>query len=187
MEEAAAWRQAFNQEHGTRVSVTDLVVQAVARSLREQPRMNAHVEPDRLVVRTAVNVGVATAVEDGLMVPVIPEADRLELVELSRRLRGLAEEARQGRLDPAVRGTFTVTSLGMYGTQAFLPIINPPECGILGVGAIEARVAAVGAMIGVRQRMTLTLACDHRAVNGAEAAEFLARIRRHLENDFRVA
>ena len=186
MEEALLWRQAFNQVKSTRVTVTDLVVQAAARALRKHPRVNAHVQADRLVVKARVNIGVATAVEDGLMVPVVADADRLDIGSLSGQIRRKAEGARQGRLDMDAKGTFTVTSLGMYGTSRFLPIINPPECAILGVGAAEPKVVACKGMIGIRRVMTLTLSADHRAIGGAEAAEFLKDVRERLESDYRL-
>ncbi len=186
MEDALQWRQAYNQAKGTRVTVTDLVVQAAARALRRHPRVNAHVEVDRLVLKARVNVGVATAVEDGLMVPVVADADRLDIAGLSEQVRRKAEGARKGRLEMDAKGTFTVTSLGMYGTSRFLPIINPPECAILGVGAAEQKVVACKGLIGIRRVMTLTLSCDHRAIGGAEAAEFLKEVRERLENDYRL-
>jgi pyruvate dehydrogenase E2 component (dihydrolipoamide acetyltransferase) len=187
MEQALSWREAFNRTQPARVTITDLVVQAAARALRDMPRLNSYVSAEGVVIKAHVNVGVATAAQDGLMVPAIPDADRLDIAALSREIKSRSEQARQGRLDLDTKGTFTVTSLGMYGTQRFLPIINPPECAILGVGAVEQRVCVVQGLIGVRRQMTVTLACDHRGVNGTEAAEFLGKIRQHLESDYRVA
>lgn len=176
MEDALRWRELFNQRGGVKVTVTDMIVWAVAATLREFPRINAHVEQDRLVAKARICVGVATATEDGLLVPVIPDTDNLEIQDLSAEIRRKSQEARNGKLDLSVKGTFTVTSLGMFGTRSFLPIINPPEAAILAVGAAESRPVAVGNLVGIRKVMTVTLACDHRAVNGAEAAQFLARL-----------
>lgn len=185
MEEALERRELYNRRNGCQVTVTDMVVQAAALALAEFPRLNAHVDDRGLTVKGAINIGVATATEDGLMVPVIPEADTKDIRALSAEIKAKAEQARRGRLDPSARGSFTITSLGMFGTQSFLPIINPPEAAILGVGAAQARPAAVGGLLGVRRQMTLTLACDHRAVSGDEAARFLGRLRDILASSFR--
>ncbi len=185
MEEALERRELYNRRNGCQVTITDMVVQAAALALAEFPRLNAHVDDRGLTVKGAINIGVATATEDGLMVPVIPEADTKDIRALSAEIKAKAEQARRGRLDPSARGSFTITSLGMFGTQSFLPIINPPEAAILGVGAAQARPAAVGGLLGVRRQMTLTLACDHRAVSGDEAARFLGRLRDILASSFR--
>jgi len=184
MEEALLWREQYNRTNGCRVTVTDMVVHAAALALTEFPRLNAHVDDKGLTAMSAVNIGVATATQDGLLVPVVPDADTKDIRALSEEIKARAEEARQGRLGPGVRGSFTVTSLGMFGLQSFLPIINPPEAAILGVGAAEPRPAAVDGLPGVRRLMTLTLACDHRAVDGAEAARFLGRLRGILSSRF---
>jgi pyruvate dehydrogenase E2 component (dihydrolipoamide acetyltransferase) len=177
LESALLWREQYNRLNGTRVTVTDLVVQAAALALREHPRLNAHVEKDHLVVRGGIDIGVAVATEDGLLVPVILAADTRDIRELSAQIKARSEQARQGRLDRSVQGSFTVSTLGMYGTSSFLPIINPPEAAILGVGAAEPRPAAVNGLLGIHRVMTVTLACDHRAVTGAEAARFLQCLR----------
>lgn len=184
MEDALRWRDLFNQRGGAKVTVTDMIVWAAAATLRDFPRINAHVEQDRLVAKARICVGVATATEDGLLVPAIPDTDNLEIQDLSAEIRRRSQEARSGKLDLSVKGTFTVTSLGMFGTQSFLPIINPPEAAILAVGAAESRPVAVGNLVGVRKLMTVTLACDHRAVNGAEAAQFLARLKQIFADRF---
>ncbi len=184
MEDALQWRELLNQRSGTKVTVTDMIVWAVAATLREFPRINAHVEQDRLVAKARICVGVATATEDGLLVPAIPDTDGQDIQTLSAEIRRRSQDARNGKLDLTVKGTFTVTSLGMFGTQSFLPIINPPEAAILAVGAAESRPVAVGNLVGVRKVMTVTLACDHRAVNGAEAAQFLARLKQVFADRF---
>jgi pyruvate dehydrogenase E2 component (dihydrolipoamide acetyltransferase) len=181
MTEAQAWRRKFNERHGVHVTVTDLVVKATAAALRNVPRLNAHADADRMVLKAGIHVGVAVAVEEGLLVPVIPDADKKSLREIADLVRTSAEAARRGIVNPSAPGTFTVTSLGMFGVGAFLPIINPPEVAILAVGAIQPRPAAVGRELAVRDMMTLTLACDHRAVDGAEAAALLGEIKRNLE------
>ncbi|MFB3903682.1 MAG: dihydrolipoamide acetyltransferase family protein [Acidobacteriota bacterium] len=179
--DSLAWREDVNATQGSRITITDLVVHAVAQALQAFPRLNAHVEKGRLLVRRRINVGVAVSLEDGLLVPVIADANRLNLREIAELSRRNAEAARRGSVDPRQAGTFTVSSLGMYGVNRFLPIINPPECAILGVGCAQARVMPISGGIGVRQVMTLDLACDHRAVDGAYAAGFLKRIKALLE------
>jgi pyruvate dehydrogenase E2 component (dihydrolipoamide acetyltransferase) len=176
VEAALAWRKEYNSRHGCHVSVTDLVCRAAVIALGEFPRLNAHVADDRLTLKAHLNLGVAVATDRGLFVPVIADADRLGLRDLAEQARHLAEAARAGRYAPGAAGTFTVTSLGMHRIRAFHPIINPPECAILAVGEASPRVVAVEGMIGVRSTMTVTLACDHRAVDGASAASFLARL-----------
>lgn len=187
MEDALQWREIYNRLNGSKVTVTDMVVHAVASILADFPRLNAHVSPEGITAKGAINIGVATATEDGLLVPVIPQADTKDIMALSAEIKVRTEAARRGRLDLGTQGSFTVSSLGMYGTQAILPIINPPESAILGVGAAEPRPAAIGGLLGIRRMLTLSLACDHRAVNGQEAALFLRRLREVLESRFRPA
>ncbi|RPI22761.1 MAG: HAD family hydrolase, partial [Acidobacteria bacterium] len=181
MTDALSWRSRTNAEAGIRITITDLVVHAAAQTLRDFPRLNAHVEDERLILRKRINLGVAVAAEDGLLVPVIPDAGSLSLHEIAKLSRKNAGAARCGVVDSRLMGTFTVSSLGMHGVNRFLPIINPPECAILGVGAAEPRVMPVPGGIGVRQMMTLDLACDHRAVDGAYAAGFLTQLKAFLE------
>jgi pyruvate dehydrogenase E2 component (dihydrolipoyllysine-residue acetyltransferase) len=179
--EAEAWRRATNAQRGTHLTVTDVVTKGAAVTLRRFPRLNAHVGCDAITLKAEIHVGIAVAVDDGLLVPVIPGADQLSLSALSVLSRANAEAARGGRLTAGAVSTFTVTSLGKYGVRQFLPIINAPECAILAIGAVEPRVVPLPEGPAVRQVVTLTLACDHRAVDGAEAAEFLAALRSALE------
>lgn len=186
MTAAQQWRQSWNDRQGNHLTVNDLVVYGVARALLEFPHLNAHVEGKRLRVKKRVNLGLATAVRDGVLVPVIPEADQKTLAELSTLSKQVVEAARRGVLDSRFQGTFTVSSLGQYGVPWFLPVINPPECGILGVGVIQSRVMATAEGIAVRQMLTLTLGCDHRAVDGAYAAGFLGLLKKLLESTWRI-
>jgi pyruvate dehydrogenase E2 component (dihydrolipoamide acetyltransferase) len=181
MTEAAEWRRSLNDRHGLHVTITDLVIKATAAALRQFPRLNAHVSDQQIVVKSRVNIGVAVSVDDGLLVPVIADADRKRLQEISQGSRQNAEAARRGAQTRSPDGTFTITSLGMYGVKQFVPIINPPEVAILAVGSVEPRVVPVPGGIGARQMMTLTLACDHRAVDGADAVGLLNEIRKKLE------
>jgi pyruvate dehydrogenase E2 component (dihydrolipoamide acetyltransferase) len=151
-------------------------------ALSEYPRMNSHVEADRVIVKAAANVGVAVSVDEGLIVPVVADADRKSLAQISAVARENAASARAGRMKPQAVGSFTVTNLGTHGIDTFVPVINPPEAAILAVGAVRQRPAVVGDEILARDVMTMTLACDHRAIDGTYAAQFLGKVKQHLEN-----
>ena len=175
----------LERRYGARLSYDALVARACALALVEHPALNAHWTDDGPRLFEQVDVGVAVALPDGLVVPVVRDAARRPLWEIARTLDELVGRARAGRLGPDdFGGTFTVTSLGRYGVEGFTPIVNPPEVAILGVGAIQARPAVVAGAVAVRERLTLSLAFDHRAVDGAPAAEFLARVREALEKPY---
>ena len=163
---------------GPKPSFTDFVVRACALALRDHPDVNVRFEDGRIVPVDDVNVGVAVAVDGGLMVPVVHGADRLGLAELAERTRDLAERARDGGLtaDELSDGTFTVTSLGGQGIDAFTPILSPPESAILGVGRTKDAPTRYDDQVVWRQEMTLSLTLDHRAVDGYPGALFLARV-----------
>ena len=154
---------------------TDLLVALVARVLQKHPRMNASWTGEGVRANAEINIGLAMAVEDGVVAPVIRNADKAGLGEIAVQRRDLAERARSGKLRPAdmANGTFTISNLGMYGVDAFTAIIIPPQAAILAVGRIANRVVPVDGHPGVRPMMTLTLSVDHRVVDGARAAEFL--------------
>jgi len=182
MTEAIAWQEATNAHLGLHITVTDLVVKAAAEAMSVAPRLNGHVQEEAITLYPEVNVGIAVALDDGLLVPVVPQVDALSLPAISDCARRNAAAARQGVLSPSPAATFTVSSLGMYGVTHFLPLINPPECAILAVGAIIPRVLPKASEFVVQSVMTVTLACDHRAVDGVEAASFLQELRRLLES-----
>jgi pyruvate dehydrogenase E2 component (dihydrolipoamide acetyltransferase) len=163
-----------------RVSMTALLVKIVAAALRRHPEMNAHMREDGILLLPNVNVGVAVAMENGLIVPVIHDADLKPLYEIARELNDLSQRARHGALlpDDVAGGTFTVSNLGMFGIDRFTAIINPPQVGILAVGKTEQRFVPDSSGVPVaRPHMTLTLSADHRALDGAQAAQFLADVR----------
>jgi pyruvate dehydrogenase E2 component (dihydrolipoamide acetyltransferase) len=167
----------------------DMVVKASALALREHPRANGSYRDGRLQLHSRVNVGVAVAAEDALLVPTVFDADSKALGEIARETRALAERVRAGAITPPELGggTFTVSNLGMYGIRSFAAIINPPQAAILSVGSLEMRAVVVGGDIGgggelaARATMALTLSCDHRILYGADAAQFLARVRELLQ------
>jgi pyruvate dehydrogenase E2 component (dihydrolipoamide acetyltransferase) len=162
----------------------DMVVKAAALALREHPRANGSYRDGRLTTYSRVNVGVAVAADESLVVPTVFDADEKSLGEIARETRALAERVRSGAITPPELGggTFTVSNLGMYGVQSFTAIINPPQAAILSVGALEPRPVARDGAVIVRHMLTLTLACDHRILYGAQAAQLLSRVRELLQS-----
>jgi pyruvate dehydrogenase E2 component (dihydrolipoamide acetyltransferase) len=170
------WRDSLRRREGyERVTHTDLLVKLCAAALREHPRVNASWRDGELVANDDVNVGIAVAIDDGLVVPVVHGADALGIDEIAARRAELVAAAREGRLAPkdVSGGTFTISNLGMYGVDAFLAIVNEPQAAILAVGRIADRVVAVDGHPAVRPTLTLGLSFDHRVVDGARGAEFL--------------
>ena len=161
----------------------DMVVKAAALALREHPRANGSYKDGTLQLHSRVNVGVAVAAQDALVVPTVFDADEKSLGEIAREARALAARVRDGSITPPELGggTFTVSNLGMYGIESFNAIINPPQAAILSVGSVEARAVVREGQLVSRHTMTLSLVCDHRILYGADAAEFLARIRELLQ------
>ncbi len=168
---------------GISVSYTDLLVKFAAKVLTEFPALNCSVEDNKIIYKKYVNVGVAVALENGLVVPCIADADKKSLTEISTEVKELAALARENKLPPEKLsgGTFTITNLGMYGIESFTPIINQPEVAILGVNAMEDRVVVRDGEAVIRTMMTLSLTADHRVIDGAVAAKFLQRLRNLIE------
>jgi pyruvate dehydrogenase E2 component (dihydrolipoamide acetyltransferase) len=167
-----------------KVSVNDIVMKAVATALALHPEVNAHWLGDRIRYFNRVHLGMAVAVEDGLITPVVFDADRKRMSEISREARELAKRARDRRLKPDeyTGATFSVSNLGMFGIEHFTAIINPPETAIIAIGAIERKPVYVNGELVARQRMRVTMSCDHRVIDGATGARFLQTLRRMLEN-----
>ena len=170
-------------------SYNDMVVKACAIALREFPRANAAYKDGRFELYSRVNIGVAVAGQDSLVVPTIFDADQKGLSRIATEARALAEKVREGRITPPELGggTFTVSNLGMFGISSFTAVINPPQAAILAVGALEPRPVVRKGKIKVRTTMSVTLACDHRILYGAPAAEFLGRITAILERPVALA
>lgn len=178
-------RQQFNQLQGVKITFNDLVVKACATALREFPGINASFTEEGIVHHEQVNIGIAVGLDDGLIVPVLKNADELSLKALSAKAKALAEKARGGKLlpDEYSGGTFTISNLGMFGITSFTPIINLPEACILGVCAINDRLAlAADGTVQSRKYLGLSLTHDHRCVDGAGGAKFLQRLAWLLEN-----
>ena len=167
-----------------KVSFNDIVIKAVALALAEHPEVNAHWLSDKIRHFNRIHVAMAVAVEEGLITPVLFDADRLSLWDISEKARDLAKRARERKLTPEeyTGATFTVSNLGMFGIDQFTAIINPPEAGILAVGGVEEKPVVIDAQLEVRQRMRVTMSCDHRVIDGATGAKFLQTLKRYLEN-----
>jgi pyruvate dehydrogenase E2 component (dihydrolipoamide acetyltransferase) len=176
------------QDIGLRPTYTDLVIRAAAKALVQHPAMNASLGESEMILHGAVNVGMAVALDEGLIVPVVQNTDGLGIEALARETDRLAGAARDGTLTPddLQGGTFTVTTLGMFGVDSFTPIINAPEAGILGVNRIREDVAWDGDRPVKQQRMKLSLTWDHRVLDGTPAAQFLSTIRDLLESPYRL-
>lgn len=170
------------------LSLTALIARATVLALKDHPRLNATVEQETLLLWPDVHLGIAVALPEGLVAPVIHNADRKSLLELSQEIKKLADRAREGRLTPQEisGGTFTITNLGGYGIEEFTPIINPPQVAILGVGQIARKPVVVEDRIEPRDRMKLSLSFDHRVIDGAPAAEFMRDIKEYLEAPWRM-
>ncbi|RPI00545.1 MAG: 2-oxo acid dehydrogenase subunit E2, partial [Zetaproteobacteria bacterium] len=176
---AAEWERRF----GLKPSYSDLIHLAVARALREESRINCRLDGQAVRVRPEVNLGFAVDLGEGLVAVVIKDADKKSLGDLAIAARDLAERARAGKLasDDMADGTFTVTNLGGLGVEYFTPIINQPQAGILGVGKIMEKPVVLNGGIHVRSMLTLSLVFDHRLLDGAPAAKFLAKVKTLLE------
>jgi len=175
----ADWERRF----GIKPSYSDLIHLAVARALRDEPRINCRLDGQAVRIRKEVNLAFAVDLGEGLVAAVIRDADKQSLGDLARAARDLADRARSGRLSPdeMADGTFTVTNLGTVGVESFTPIINPPQAGILGVGKIMEKPVVRHGGIHVRSMMTLSLVFDHRLIDGAPAARFLTKVKELLE------
>lgn len=164
-------------------SINDFILLACARALKQFPAVNSSYAGQGIILNKNINLGMAVALEEGLVVPVIRDADQLTLLELSARTRDLIDKAQKKKLFPMDYdgGTFTVSNLGMLGVDSFVAIINPPQCAILATGRIAPRVVAEEDMLAIRPMMTATLSADHRIIDGAVGARFLQRIKKLLE------
>jgi pyruvate dehydrogenase E2 component (dihydrolipoamide acetyltransferase) len=180
--ELVAWREFF-KENGLNLSYNDLLIKIVARALREYPYMNATLVGEEIYLLETINIGLAVDTARGLLVPVVRDADKKGLAEIAEETAGLAERAQTGKSlpDELTGGTFTITNLGMYDIDAFTPIINLPECALLGVGRIAEVPVVHEGQVCIRKRMVLSLSFDHRLVDGAPAARFLRRVKELIE------
>jgi pyruvate dehydrogenase E2 component (dihydrolipoamide acetyltransferase) len=189
MKRAIDLRSSLNSEGDVKISYNDIIVRACAFALRHHPKVNSTFAGDKIIQHGAINVGIAVALDDGLITPVIRNTDMKSLFEISEESKDLAAKARDKKLKPDefTGGTFTVSNLGMFGVEEFAAIINPPEAAILAVGAIAEKPVVENGQIVVGHRIQLTLSCDHRVVDGAVGAQFMQEVKLILENPWKLA
>ena len=170
------------------ISINDIVVRATALALRACPAINATFHDETIRLHDDINVCVAIALDDGLIAPIVRNADTKSLFDIAAEIRALAAHARAGKLQPAdyQGGTFTLSNLGMYGVESFTAIINPPQCAILAVGTIDREMFLDGAVPRERSVMKVTLTADHRVIDGGLAAKFLGELKALIENPARL-
>ncbi len=176
----------IQEKTNERITYTDFIIKGVAKALREHPILNSYLGEGEVIINKNINIGVATAVENGLIVPVIKDADKKSLIEIVKISKELIRKARNRRLslDEVTSGTFTISNLGMYGVKYFTPIINIPERAILGVGTIEKDYVEVNGAVELRNVLRLSLTWDHRVMDGVPPAKFLKRVKEILENPY---
>jgi pyruvate dehydrogenase E2 component (dihydrolipoamide acetyltransferase) len=192
MTEAVRWldsvRAEYAKDESVRVSLNDIVILATSRALKRFPSMNSNLVDEEILLFEDVNMGVAVALPEGLIVPVLKRADKKDLLTIGREARILAKKAREGKLDvdEVTGGTFTITNVSMFQVDGFTPVLKPPETGILGVGRLKKKPAVVNDQIAIRSMMFLSLTFDHQVVDGAPANEFLQTVARYLENPYLI-
>ena len=184
-----AFRKKVNNELGVKYSLNDYILKATAKALRNNRHILVSIDGDKIIKRAHVNIGMAVALDDGLIVPVLKDADKMGLDEISRTAKDLAERARTNKLgmDEYKGSTFSISNLGMFGVETFDPIINQPDSGILGVCAVQDElVMDEEGNISKRQFMRISFTFDHRLIDGATAAKFELAIRELLENPMQI-
>ncbi|GAB1447338.1 pyruvate dehydrogenase complex dihydrolipoamide acetyltransferase [Bacteroidota bacterium] len=188
MDKAMAARKAMNEVSEVKISMNDIIIKAVALSLRKNPHVNASWLGDKIRYNHHINIGVAVAIEDGLIVPVVKFADNKSISHISAEVKQLADKAKNKKLQPSEfeGNTFTISNLGMYGIDEFTAIINPPDACILAVGAAKETAVVENGQIQVGNVMKVTLSCDHRVVDGALGSAFLQTLKDLLENPFKM-
>jgi pyruvate dehydrogenase E2 component (dihydrolipoamide acetyltransferase) len=184
MDNAIAARAAINLDPGVKVSYNDMVVKASAMALRKHPKVNSHWTDTATLIAKHIHIGIAVAVDEGLLVPVLKFADQMTYSQIGANVKEMAGKARNKKLTPLEMegSTFTVSNLGMFGIKEFTSIINQPNSAILSVGAIVQKPVVKNGQIVIGNTMTVTLACDHRTVDGATGAAFLETFRKYVEN-----
>ena len=182
------YRDGFEKRHGVRLGFMSFFVKAAVTALKEIPAVNAEIDGDDIVYKNYYDIGVAVGTEQGLVVPVVRDADRLSFAEVEKAIGDLGRRARDGKLtlEELTGGTFTITNGGIYGSLNSTPILNPPQSGILGMHKIQQRPVVVGEKVKARPMMYLALSYDHRIVDGAEAVTFLVRVKECIENPERL-
>jgi 2-oxoglutarate dehydrogenase E2 component (dihydrolipoamide succinyltransferase) len=180
----ARHKQSFKERHGVGLGIASFFVKAAVGALRGFPRINAEIQGDEMVLKRYYDIGVAVGASEGLVVPVIRDADKLSFAEIEKHIRDFAQRAEDGSLSLAdlKGGTFTITNGGVFGSLLSTPILNPPQVGILGLHKIQERPMAVDGQVALRPMMYVALTYDHRIVDGAEAVRFLVRVKELVED-----
>jgi 2-oxoglutarate dehydrogenase E2 component (dihydrolipoamide succinyltransferase) len=183
-----AHKDAFEKKHGVKLGFMSFFVKAAIVALKEIPAVNGEIDGDDIVYKNYYDIGVAVGTEQGLVVPVVRDADRLGFAEVEKRIADLGRRARDGKLtiDELTGGTFTISNGGVYGSLMSMPILNPPQSGILGMHKIQNRPMAIGDKIEIRPMMYITMSYDHRIVDGREAVTFLVRLKECIEEPERL-
>jgi len=177
-------KQAFKDRHGVNLGIASFFVKASIGALRAFPRVNAEIQGDDMVLKHYFDIGVAVGASEGLVVPVLRDADRLTFAEVEKGIREFAKRAEDGSLSLAdlKGGTFTITNGGVFGSLLSTPILNPPQVGILGLHKIQDRLIAVNGQVVIRPMMYVALTYDHRIIDGSEAVKFLVKVKELIED-----
>jgi 2-oxoglutarate dehydrogenase E2 component (dihydrolipoamide succinyltransferase) len=177
-------KQPFKERHGVGLGIASFFVRASVGALRAFPRLNAEIQGDEMVLKRYYDIGVAVGASEGLVVPVLRDADRISFADIERQIREFAKRAEDGTLSLAdlKGGTFTITNGGVFGSLLSTPILNPPQVGILGLHAIQPRPVARDGQVVIRPMMYVALTYDHRIVDGSEAVQFLVRVKQLVED-----
>jgi pyruvate dehydrogenase E2 component (dihydrolipoamide acetyltransferase) len=181
-------REEYKQDDTVKISYNDIIILATSQALKHHPNMNATLVGDEILLHDSVHMGIAVALSEGLMVPVLRDADKKGLFEIAPETRELARKAREGTLtvDEVTGGTFTISNLSMFQVDGVTPILKSPETGILGIGRVKAKPAVYNGEVAIRSMMFLNLTFDHQIVDGAPAAEFLQTVAQYLENPYLI-
>jgi 2-oxoglutarate dehydrogenase E2 component (dihydrolipoamide succinyltransferase) len=184
MDLRSRWKESFQKRHGVKLGFMSFFVKAAIGALREFPQLNAEIQGDEIVLKHYFDIGMAIGAEEGLVVPVIRDADRLSFAQIEQTIQSFVQKVQEGSLtiEDLRGGTFTVTNGGVYGSLLSTPILNPPQVGILGLHRIEDRPVSKDAQVVIRPMMYMALSYDHRIVDGREAVQFLARIKELIQD-----
>jgi len=184
----AAYKEAFEKKHGVRLGFMSFFVKAAIAALKEIPAVNGEIDGEDIIYKNYYDIGVAVGLEQGLVVPVLRDADQLSFAEIEKQIADFGRRARDGKLaiDELTGGSFTISNGGVYGSLMSMPILNPPQSGILGMHRTMQRPVAVGDKVEIRPMMYLALSYDHRIVDGREAVTFLVRIKECIEEPERL-
>ncbi|MCX6990673.1 MAG: dihydrolipoamide acetyltransferase family protein [Chlamydiae bacterium] len=185
----AQQKEPFLAKHGVKLTITSFVAKAISRALQEFPLINSSLDQDTILVKKFVNLGIAVSIDQGLIVPVIKNCQKLNIVEIAKAISDISVKARTGKLSPSdiADGTISMTNFGMSGVAIGIPIIRFPEVAIIGIGAIQRRVVALeGDLMAIRSLMHVSLTFDHRVLDGMYGCGFLAAVKKHLEHDLKL-